>query len=253
VAQHLYLSVPANDSSQTRPNSTQSAAVEPSALLKGLFPAGVIAVEARGPVAATALMPAEAACVARAVPKRIGEFAAGRACARAALASLNIVDFALCAGPDREPLWPQGITGSITHCAGYCGVVVARASCAAALGVDAERRDAVQRRLWDRIASAPERAWLEELPASAAAHMAALIFSAKEAFFKCQFPLTRQWLNFSDVSVHVHIESSGFVIESRADPKLASLPRGPWQGRFVIADELVLTGISFPPRACGAL
>ncbi|HTT01781.1 MAG TPA: 4'-phosphopantetheinyl transferase superfamily protein [Steroidobacteraceae bacterium] len=244
--------MPANHCSQTRPNSTRSAAIEPSGLLNGLFPSGVIAFEARGPVAAAALMPAEARCVARAVPKRVGEFAAGRACARAALAALNIADFALCVGPDREPLWPEGITGSITHCAGYCGVVVARTTCVAGLGVDAERCDAVQRRLWDRITVDAERAWLEQLPESAAAHMAALIFSAKESFFKCQFPLTRNWLNFSDVSVSIE-SSQSFIIQSRADPKLASLPNGPWRGRFVIANDLVVTGIGVQPRAAGAL
>ncbi len=41
-------------------------------------------------------------------------------------------------GSYREPLWPRGIVGSLTHCEGYCAVVAAREERVAGLGVDAE-------------------------------------------------------------------------------------------------------------------
>ena len=215
--------------------------VMPSALLAGLFPTSVVAFEARGAVAPETLHPQEAEYVTRATPKRVREFAAGRACARAALAQLQIEGFPLHVGPDREPQWPGGVSGSITHTADYCGVVVARNTHLTALGVDAETRAAVRPALWRQICTAEEQAWLRQIGEAQALEMATLIFSAKEAFFKCQFPATRQWLNFSDVSVSV--EANAFWVHPRARLRLESLLPAPWRGRFALQDELVVTGI----------
>ena len=49
--------------------------------LLGLFPEGVVAAELRVPGDPSMLLPAEAADLRRAVPKRAQEFAAGRLCA----------------------------------------------------------------------------------------------------------------------------------------------------------------------------
>ena len=213
-----------------------------STLLKTLFTVPVVAFESRGIVSAEALLPEEAAYVTRAAPKRVREFAAGRACARRALAELEITDFPLRMGADREPLWPPDVTGSITHTGDYCGVVVARTSLVAAIGVDAERRDAVNAELWRHIATREERALLGSLADAHARERASLLFSAKESFFKCQYYLTRQWLNFTDVSVSV--DDGRFSIEPRVSIALEALRSPPWQGRFVLEDALIVTGIS---------
>ncbi len=221
--------------------------IQRSQLIEGLFDEPVAAFEARGPVDPGALAPQEAEHVARAVPKRVGEFAAGRACARRALAELGIADFVLRAGPDREPLWPPGIVGSITHTAGFCGVAAARAEVFAALGLDAERRDAVQRRLWRQIATAAELRWLESLAPEQATDMGALLFSAKEAFYKCQFPLTREWLDFRDVSVSVGPDA--FQILPQRALAIEAIAPAPWRGRHALERTLILTGCSLPALA----
>lgn len=220
--------------------------IQPSRLIAGLFGAHVAAFEVREPVDATALAAEEAVHVARAVPKRVGEFAAGRACARRALAELAITGFALRVGPDREPLWPDDVAGSITHTAGFCGAVAARKTVVGALGLDAERRDAVHRRLWPQIAAPEELLWLESLPADASVDAATLLFSAKEAFYKCQFPLTREWLNFGDVSVSVGPQT--FEVKPLRSLALATLSLPPWQGRHARDGSLILAGCSLPPR-----
>ncbi len=215
-------------------------------MLRGLLCDRVIAFEAREPVGPEALLEEEARYVRRAVPKRIAEFAAGRACARRALAELAIDDFALRVGADREPLWPEGITGSITHTEGFCGVVVARTTEAASLGIDAERRDAVHRRLWRQIATPQELQWLEALPPARATDMAGVLFSAKEAFFKCQFPLTREWLNFSDLSVSVEFRTLRIAPVRRLALEASAPP--PWTGRCALRGGLIVTGFGLPPR-----
>ena len=66
------------------------------------------------------------------------EFTAVRVLARQALAKAGLPAAAVVPGPSREPLWPGGIVGSITHCAGYRGRAIARTDVIAAIGIDAE-------------------------------------------------------------------------------------------------------------------
>src|SRR5208282_5779110 len=87
---------------------------------QGLLPPGIVVVEMHSAGDTAALLPEEAAYLGRSVPKRAQEFAAGRVCARRALAELGVVDFPLRVGEDREPLWPEGTVGSITHTTGFC-------------------------------------------------------------------------------------------------------------------------------------
>jgi 4'-phosphopantetheinyl transferase EntD len=228
-------------------NDVGSESVRASRLLGRLFSERVVAFESRRMPGPETLRAEEAQHVARAVPKRVAEFAAGRACARQALAELGIVDFPLRVGADREPLWPEGITGSITHTAGFCGVVAARTTAVRSLGIDAELSTAVHRRLWRHIATEEELRWLQGLRPSRAGLMASLLFSAKEAFFKCQFPLTREWLNFADVTTH--IERGGFRISATRGLALEALAPAPWAGRYVRQAPLIVTGLSLPARA----
>jgi 4'-phosphopantetheinyl transferase EntD len=222
---------------------SDKADVRPSTLFASLFRQPVAAFELRGVLAAEhTLLQEELACVVRAAPKRRGEFAAGRACAHAALAQLSVADVPLLVGADREPLWPAGITGSITHTSGFCAAVLASKGHIESLGIDAEIRTAVRRELWRQVITSDERAWLESLPEGQAGEMASVLFGAKEAFFKCQYPLTRQWLGFGDVSVS--IDGATFSIQPRKTAQLAHRFAAPWTGRFAIAEEFVLTAIA---------
>lgn len=171
--------------------------------LASLFPDGVVAAEMQAPGDASLLAPEEAAVVANAVPKRVGEFAAGRLCARRALAELGIVDIPVGAAPDRQPIWPEGIVGSITHTDGLCAAVVAERKLMRGIGIDAEPAGSVKAELWRRILIRTELDWLASLEVHERAAAATLIFSAKEAAYKCQYPATGERLSFSDLSVTV--------------------------------------------------
>jgi 4'-phosphopantetheinyl transferase EntD len=181
-----------------------SAAANPatlSATFASLFPSGVVAAELRAPGDASLLWPEEAASVANAVPKRIQEFAAGRLCARRALAEFGVTSFPVRVAHDRLPLWPEWLVGSITHTSGLCAAVVAERTREMALGVDSEVVGAAKAELWTTICAPAEMAWLDTLPRADQAAAATLIFSAKEAFYKCQYPLVGEWLNFHDLCI----------------------------------------------------
>lgn len=169
--------------------------------LQSLFPAGVVGAELREPGDASLLLPAEAEFLGRAVPKRVREFAAGRLCARRALAEFGIADFPVRTADDRQPVWPELLVGSITHTEGYCAAVVADRRRLSAIGIDCETVGHVTPELWAQILIPAESAWIASLTEVERAPAITLIFAAKEAFYKCQYPLTREWLNFSDLCV----------------------------------------------------
>jgi 4'-phosphopantetheinyl transferase EntD len=216
----------------------------PSTALRGLFPADVVAFESEVVNGTYALHPAEAAYVSHAAPGRVAEYAAGRACARAALAQLEVPDFPVHVGPQREPIWPPGFTGSITHTGSYCGVVVAKTTAFKAVGIDAEARGALDPDLWSQVITPKERCWLLSLPRSRGLEMSTVIFSAKEAFFKCQYQLTRRYAGFLDVDVTC--ESGAFQVSPREDAWLSSVSQLSvrlWVGRFAMVGSLVVSGI----------
>ena len=194
------------------------------------------------------LHPLEAAQVAGAVARRREEFAAGRHCARRALARIGVENFVLRNGPDRAPLWPLGVVGAITHTgrspgAGYCGVVVGRAKDVLTVGLDAEEAIPLDRSLWSYVLTEKEHRWLESCAPAAAGSLAKTVFSAKECFYKAQFLLSRQFLRFHDVEIAMDIDSSRFEARLTSDaPK--GLPLAECGGRILSRAELVLTGIA---------
>ena len=193
--------------------------------LQGLYPAGAVVAALRGAGDLSILDPEEARCVARAVPARVAEFAAGRLCARLALAELGVVGFPLLAAPDRSPVWPLGVVGSISHTAGHCAVVAGSRTQFLGLGLDTELLAAVHAGLWSKLCTPPEHTRLGALPAAQRARAAALIFAAKEAFYKMQYPLTRERLDF-DAVAHNELYRKlikGYMVRHKVLPGITGL------------------------------
>jgi 4'-phosphopantetheinyl transferase EntD len=210
--------------------------------LASLFPPGVVAAELRGAGDPGLLLPAEAAHLGRAVSKRVQEFAAGRLCARRALAEFGMGDFPVEVAVDRLPIWPELMLGSITHTAGFCAAVVAERRCLTALGLDSELVGDVRREIWPSICVPLETAWLESLPESQRAAAVTLIFSAKEAFYKYQYAVVRERLNFHDARVETPAWGAAEgVFRIHATRRIALLLHTslPLEGRYRFHEEFV--------------
>lgn len=149
------------------------------------------------------LQPSERDHVHGAVPSRVSEFATGRRCARDAMALLGRERGAVPAGPHREPVWPDGLVGSITHCTGYRGAALAVASHdIAGLGVDAEPNAPLPPGVLELVASEDERRGLaRQALRSPFVAWDRMLFSAKEAVYKAWFPVTGTWLGFEEARV----------------------------------------------------
>jgi 4'-phosphopantetheinyl transferase EntD len=214
-----------------------------STILEGLFPAGVVAAELREPGNPELLMPAEARHLDRAVPKRIQEFAAGRLCARRALAEFGFGDRAVEAADDRQPIWPGTMVGSITHTTGFCAAVVAERQQVAALGIDSEVAGDVKIELWPSICLPTELDWIHSLPEGQQAAAVTLLFSAKEAFYKCQYPLARERLGFKDVRVEAAGWGTDGEFRIHAMRNIALRAALPLSGRYLFHEEFVTAGM----------
>ena len=140
-----------------------------------------------------------------AVETRRREFAAGRAAAAQAMAVLG-EQGEVGVGDDRAPIWPDGLSGSITHTRDIALAVVQRGG---AIGIDLEPECSVTPDLWPEILLPGEMA----KPADATA-----IFCAKEAVFKAQYPLTRQMFGFDRIAIALDGQhfTARFVTETGA-------------------------------------
>ncbi|WP_417720653.1 4'-phosphopantetheinyl transferase family protein [Salipiger sp.] len=206
------------------------------ALLPQDLPAG-LGWAVSGPVASPGrLFPEERALVARAVPARRAEFIGGRLAAREAMARIGLPPAAVPPMPDRAPRWPDGVVGSITHTEGLCLAVVGRAAQWRALGIDLEADTPLQTDLLPEIADRDELATCD-LPQELAGKR---IFSAKEAAYKAQYPLTRTLFGFDAMRADL----AGGELRMVADIGLgrgARLPLTQW-----VVDGIILSLCALP-------
>jgi 4'-phosphopantetheinyl transferase EntD len=221
-------------------------------VIEQLLPAGVVAVEAFEDVPDEAVFPGEEDLIAKAVESRRREFVTARRCARDALAKLGYAPVAIGVGPKREPKWPAGLVGSITHTTGFRAAAVAPQSVVASIGIDTEQNGPLPDGVEKLVATAAEREMLAALSlAFPATHWRRLLFSAKESIYKAWYPLTGRWLGFEDVCLTID-PAGTFAAKFLVDG--ARLGGGPpltaVNGRFMSMRGLISTAaiISLPIR-----
>ncbi|MFI1992247.1 4'-phosphopantetheinyl transferase [Actinoplanes sp. NPDC020271] len=183
--------------------------------------------------------PGEESLIATAAPNRRREILTARRCAREALLALGHAPTAILRGATREPLWPAGVSGSITHCAGFRAAAVAHTSEIASLGIDAEPHAPLPPRVLATITTPADLALLDRLAVS---HPDVcwdrLLFSAKESIYKAWFPVTGRWLGFEDASLSVDPDAGTFTGHILIDGPLAEM-----HGRFLVDRGLIVTAV----------
>lgn len=212
-------------------------------MIAGLLPPGVVTVEAGEEDWTAPLLPEEEPLVARAVEKRRREFAAGRSCARRALAQLGWPRYPLVAGARREPLWPPGVVGAITHCPGYCAAAVARAAAVRSLGIDAEVRGPLPDGVAGMICTEAE---LRQTAALNGDHWGVVLFSAKESIYKAWYPLAHRWLDYRDAELTLDLDRGIFRARILLQLEPGVFPWNPLEGRFAVGPDRVYTAVTVP-------
>lgn len=129
--------------------------------------------------------------------KRKADHLAGRIAAAHALNDRTIPAI----GPSGEPLWPEGVSGSITHSGTQAMAVVVRDRLAL-IGIDCETilPENEAREIKDGVIDAREERVLSHSGYPFALALT-LAFSAKESLFKALFPRVQAWMGFDSARV----------------------------------------------------
>jgi 4'-phosphopantetheinyl transferase EntD len=161
---------------------------------------------------------------------------------------LRVLPAAVLPGPRGEPQWPRGVVGSITHCRGYRGAVLGRASQIAAIGIDAEPNEPLPDGVLSAIGSAEEFAWIDRLLAQEPdVRWDRLLFCMKEAVYKAWFPLAHCWLDFDAVVITVDVANTEFTAWLQIPgPTVHGRVLDRFTGRWQVLDGLILATIVLP-------
>jgi enterobactin synthetase component D / holo-[acyl-carrier protein] synthase len=164
------------------------------------------------------LFPEEERIIAHAVPARRRDYTTVRSCARACLGRLGYPPVPILPGVGGAPMWPAGIRGSMTHCAGYAAAAVGTAPWISTIGIDAEPDAPLPDGVLGLIATSVEQNRLAVMgpeprrASTSSARMVTqqdsddpswdrLLFSAKESVYKAWFPLVGEWLDPQETEI----------------------------------------------------
>jgi 4'-phosphopantetheinyl transferase EntD len=174
---------------------------------------------------------------------RITEFRAGRDCARAALKKLGAPPVAIPADANGCPAWPNGYVGSITHKGNTALACVARATDVASVGIDLEQRSSSDDSMLERICTSKELAHVLKAGVADQGLLGTALFAAKEAAFKCLYPILRtRNVDFQDLVLAFSAESAFRVSVSPAFQSVLPEPMAV-TGRLSVIGNLVLAGV----------
>ena len=150
------------------------------------------------------------------------EFAAGRSAAREALRLCGCETTAIPRERRGNPVWPEGFTGSISHCNGIAVAVAVPTFIHSNIGIDIARKDSVDPKLAHMIRS-PEDSPDVDIT---------LLFSIKESGFKCVYSKVGKIIDFVEATVELDERRQRFTIHP-SDPKECYFPRV--EGSFALA------------------
>lgn len=210
--------------------------------LGDMIPPGVAVLA--GPIEdfTTSLFPEELDTIANSVAKRRQAFSTGRALARQALSHLGQAAVAIPVGDHRAPLWPDGMTGSISHSRRVCAAIAARVSQVPILGLDIEWSGDVSDKLMARISTPAEI--IRNRREVSAHDLAACLFSAREAVFKAYNPITQAWLDFRDVEIDLNGRRGAFEARLVNPRRPALFGRRTFEGRYAVVRGFVIAVVA---------
>jgi enterobactin synthetase component D len=174
----------------------------------------------------------------------------GRILAAELLSLLGAVDSIIGKSVDRAPLWPDGFTGSITHTNNLIGVAVCRSSEFQSVGIDIEEIVSAEtaKQICSICLSHEEYALVQGSNVDYRV-LVTICFSAKEALYKCVYPLTRIFFDFKDVRIICLDMERQLIRIQLLEKQSLEFPSGrTLDGRFSLHAAHVFTSFEIPQR-----
>ena len=211
------------------------------AVITRLFPTGVAAHYSAALPADTQLLEAEAACTDGMVEKRRLEFMHGRHCAHQAMLKLGLPIRPIIKGADRAPIWPEDLCGSISHSSTSAAAVIASRQQLGGIGLDIETAEPLNENIAEMICRP------DESKVNNTGEYAKLLFSIKEAVYKCIYPTINCYVDFQEMEISLQEHDSSFSAQSHSPNFDAHLLDG-LQGRYYRNTEFVLSSAWILPK-----
>lgn len=130
--------------------------------------------------------------------RRRRSYVLGRTAAYRAMAKADFPSSRIPVGDGGAPVWPSGVTGSISHTHTHGFAMVAESDLSDGIGVDIELVRAVPE-IAGLVARPEEMEWLQR--SSDPEEALLRLFSAKECIFKAFYPRVRTWIGFEAASL----------------------------------------------------
>ena len=187
------------------------------------------------------LYPGEQAFVNGAVPQRRSEFSTGRWCAREAMKAIGLAPSPIPVGLRRAPLWPEGVTGSISHVGAISAAVVGLSCWYTGIGIDlVEIASAIPTvAAAEAFLISPQE---KDLPFTAAGiDPGVLRFSAKESVIKAVSREADRWIEFTEIQVQFTESRFEALVQDCASPV-----RGWW----AVCEDFLLTAAIWHKVRC---
>lgn len=156
---------------------------------------------------------------------RLRELRGGRAVARRGMLYLGASLSPLLSDHMGAPVWPSGLCGSLSHTPHHVAAFIGPTSQFQSVGVDIDDGRSLGEAKAD-VATPDELNLTREVAQSHCTLAESVVFSVKEAIFKCQCSLTRdQTLDFLDIQIirGATPATFNFVVATANRPTLAEL------------------------------
>ena len=174
------------------------------------------------------------------------EFIAGRYCAYQAAKMVGFDLVTLPSAETREPMWPAGVLGSITHSKKMAISCVSVSDDLSSVGVDAEEliKPSLSAEVEKVIATDEDLALLNKNEYQTGI---TILFSAKEALYKALFPLVQTFIDFKEVKLtKLNTDEGSFELEVMSNNVKLVNYLGRYKGSFKQLGETIVTVVSIP-------
>jgi 4'-phosphopantetheinyl transferase EntD len=179
--------------------------------------------------------------------ERMREFKSGREYAKRALEMLGVHCVELTVAPDRAPLWPSGVIGSLTHVRGPTGghfaAAVARRHAVCNVGIDVEYATGLHPQIWNHILTPRELERILALPPQPRPIEVQLIWCAKEAIAKA----ARRPIEPTKIEIERDSTGDGYAATWHASRRAdVASPTEIWRGRTARVQGFILAAVVLP-------
>jgi 4'-phosphopantetheinyl transferase EntD len=175
---------------------------------------------------------------------RARQFGAGRSAAHSAMEQLGHVPRPVLQGAGEAPVWPPGLTGSISHTTRDSLAVVSDDPGILALGLKIGPATALDSASWPVVCQIKEMRWLASLGPSQRGHFAMLLKCIKEAAYKAQFQITGAAMNYHHVETRIDLSTNLFEVSLHPDLTKTGVQKA-LIGRFAVLSDCFIAGVEW--------